>query len=271
MKKSGKLVQERISSLSRTEEEMPPKTVFRGMPGQVQTGKFFYACFIESFLNFLFGKYISGEKVSEQRAWSLCEVKIMLVCLDPGHGGSDCGSVGYSLFEKDICLEIAFRVRRKLLEYHDISVTMTRSVDMYVNASERSKWANRQNADLFLSIHTNASPDPALCGFASYVSVTAGLKSRQIQCWLHNQLANFLRKYGVVDLGKKNDTETVWGRLQELRDVKMPAITIASLYITHMRENHLLSDPDFLDRYAETISSGIARIYHCQKKAPVVK
>lgn len=190
----------------------------------------------------------------------------MLVCLDPGHGGDDWGAIGYSLFEKDVCLEIAFRVRRKLLHYHDISVTMTRSVDVNLGAEERSRWANQQNADLFLSIHTNASPDPTMGGFSSYVSVIAGLKSRRIQCWLHNQLANFLRNYGVVDLGKKNDTETVEGRLQELRDVKMPAITIASLFITHMRENHLLSDSDFLDLYAGTISSGIANIYHCKKK-----
>lgn len=242
------------------------KIASRDMPGQVQARNSFHTDFIELFLNSLFVKYISGEKVNEQEALSLCEVKIMLVCLDPGHGGDDWGSIGYSLLEKDVCLEIAFRVRHKLLNYQDISVTMTRSVDMNVSAEERSKWANRQNADLFLSIHTNASADPAMCGFSSYVSVTAGLKSRQIQCWLHNQLANFLRTYGVMDLGKKNDTETVGGRLQELRDVKMPAFTIASLFITHMRENHLLSDSDFLDLYAETISSGIAHIYHCKKR-----
>lgn len=190
----------------------------------------------------------------------------MLVCLDPGHGGDDWGSVGYSLTEKDVCLEIAFRVRRKLLNYENLSVTMTRSVDTNVSAKERIEWANRQNADLFISIHTNASPDPTMSGFTSYVSVIAGLEARKIQCWLHNQLTSFLRKYDVIDLGKKNDTETVEGKIQELRGVNMPAITVASLFITHMRENHLLSDARFLDLYAETITAGIARIYHLKKK-----
>ncbi|KYQ86431.1 MULTISPECIES: N-acetylmuramoyl-L-alanine amidase [Thermoactinomyces] len=193
----------------------------------------------------------------------------MLVCLDPGHGGEDLGSVGYSLAEKDVCLEIAFRVRRKLLNYEGLSVTMTRSVDTHVSARERIEWANRQNADLFLSIHTNASPDPTMSGFASYVSVIAGLEERKIQCWLHNQLTSFLRKYGVMDLGKKNDTETAEGKIQELRGVNMPAITVASLFITHMRENHLLSDARFLDQYAETITEGIARIHQCQKKEKI--
>ncbi|MBA4495558.1 N-acetylmuramoyl-L-alanine amidase [Paenactinomyces guangxiensis] len=193
----------------------------------------------------------------------------VLVCLDPGHGGSDYGSVGFFLTEKDVCLDLAFRIGRKLQNYEGISVTMTRSIDMDTTAEERSGWANQQKADLFLSIHTNASSDSTASGFASYVSVCAGSKARRIQCWLHNQIVCFLRKYGVCDLGKKNDTESFTGHLKELRLVEMPAITLASLYITHTKENHLLSDSEFLDRYADCIAEGVAKIFQCQLKSTV--
>lgn len=193
----------------------------------------------------------------------------MLVCLDPGHGGSDTGAVGFSLTEKDVCLDIAFRIQRKLQNYEGISVTMTRSIDIDTTAEDRSRWANEHDADLFLSIHTNASIDPSISGFASYVSVIAGSQARRIQCWLHNQVVCFLRKHGIDDLGKKNDTESFTGQLLELRQVKMPAITLASLYITHSRDHHLLANSHFLDEYAQCIAEGIARIYVCKPKEQI--
>ncbi|MFC7441867.1 N-acetylmuramoyl-L-alanine amidase family protein [Laceyella putida] len=190
----------------------------------------------------------------------------MLVCLDPGHGGEDYGAVGPMLTEKEVCLDIARRIHRELLHYDGIRVTMTRSLDIRLSAEERIRWANQCDADLFLSIHTHASLDPNVSGFASYVSVIAGHEARRIQCWLHNQIAFFMRKYGVADLGKKNDTEWIDGQLLELRQVKMPAIAVKSLSITHAEDNHLLSDYQFREEYAQCIAAGIARIYQCRRK-----
>lgn len=192
----------------------------------------------------------------------------MLICLDPGHGGTDLGAVGYSLTEKEVCLELAFRIREKLAKYDGISVTMTRSIDLDTTPEERSRWANEQKADLFISIHTNASIDPMASGFTSYVSVVAGSEVRRIQCWLHNRVVCFLRQYGVRDLGKKNDTESLTGKLHELRGVQMPAIALASLYITHSKDHQLLSDAVFKERYAECIADGLVMIYQCQQKQP---
>lgn len=191
---------------------------------------------------------------------------MMLVCLDPGHGGADMGAVGFSLMEKEVCLDLAYRVRRKLHFYDGISVTMTRLIDIGLSAEERIGWANQQNADLFISLHTHASVDPSESGFATYVSVFAGLEARRLQCWMHNRLVNFLRNYQVCDLGKRNDTETPLGQLPELRQAKMPAIAIASLHITHSKENFLLADSRFLDDYASAIAEGISNIYECKQK-----
>jgi N-acetylmuramoyl-L-alanine amidase len=190
----------------------------------------------------------------------------ILVCLDPGHGGGDSGAVGFSLKEKEVCLDLAYRIERQLHHYDGIRVTMTRSLDVDKSPYERSRWANSQQADLFLSIHTNASSDPNETGFSSYVSVIAGSHARRIQCWLHNRIASFLRTFGIMDLGKKNDTETDGGKLTELRQVKMPAITLGSLFITHAKDNVLLRDASFRDEYAKCIAQGIANIYRCRPK-----
>jgi N-acetylmuramoyl-L-alanine amidase len=190
----------------------------------------------------------------------------MLVCLDPGHGGTDTGAVAFSLAEKDVCLDIAFRVRKKLLEYDGIRVAMTRCADVELTPEERSRFANEQKADLFLSFHTPAFTDPAVSGFATYVSVVAGHQARRIQCWLHNQIVCFLRRYDVADLGKKNDTESATGKMPELRLARMPAIVLAALLFSQWQENSLLTDPEFLDRYAGSVAEGVARIYQCRRK-----
>lgn len=194
----------------------------------------------------------------------------MLVCLDPGHGGADWGAIGFSLKEKEVCLDLAYRIRRKLRSYNGISVTMTRLIDTGLSQQERICWANSQKADLFISLHTLSSVDPSECGFATYVSVFAGSETRQVQCWLHNRIVRFLRNYQVCDLGKRNDTESPSGPIHEWRQLNMPALAIASLHITHFRENRLLSDAQFLDAYASTIAEGIASIYqYCHQNTRV--
>jgi N-acetylmuramoyl-L-alanine amidase len=190
----------------------------------------------------------------------------VLICLDPGHGGTDRGSIGFSSFEKDVCLDIAYRVERKLLRYEGIEVTMTRSFDLNTSWRERSAWANQQKANLFLSFHINASPDESMSGFSSYVSVLAGSQTRRMQCWLHNKIAYFLRRCGVPDLGKKNDTESFTGSLQSLGQVSMPAIALGTLFITNPREHALLNDNNFLDQYANCVADALASIFRCKKK-----
>jgi len=190
----------------------------------------------------------------------------VLICLDPGHGGSDQGAAGRSLLEKDVCLDIADRVEKKLSAYDGIRVIMTRSEDIEVSINDRCDWANRQNADLYVSFHTNFSVNPSDSGFTSYVSVFAGSKTRCIQRCLHNKIAYFLRQLGVIDLGKKNDTESMTGSLEELRMVQMPAIALGSLFITNDREHHLLNNDHFLNQYADCISESIATMYQCSRK-----
>lgn len=80
----------------------------------------------------------------------------LVVVLDPGHGGSDSGAVGYGLREKDLTLKIANYCKQKLLEYSHVEVYMTRTADTDNNLANRVAYAKTFNPDVFVSIHINA-------------------------------------------------------------------------------------------------------------------
>lgn len=92
------------------------------------------------------------------------------VVIDAGHGGNDTGAIGPSgVKEKDITLQIAMRVREKLLgEFPNVEVIMTRDDDTTLALQDRTNTANSAAADLFISIHCNASPFKRVRGVETY-------------------------------------------------------------------------------------------------------
>ena len=82
---------------------------------------------------------------------------VRTIVIDPGHGGKDPGAVGHNnTHEKDIALEIGKQLRDRLSQYKEYHVLMTRDEDVFVPLSKRVKFANDNNADLFVSIHINS-------------------------------------------------------------------------------------------------------------------
>ncbi len=91
------------------------------------------------------------------------------VVIDAGHGGHDSGAVGRSAKEKDINLAVALRLGKKIEQYNkDVKVVYTRKRDVFVTLKGRADIANRHNADLFISIHTN-SASPSAYGTETYI------------------------------------------------------------------------------------------------------
>jgi N-acetylmuramoyl-L-alanine amidase len=92
------------------------------------------------------------------------------IVIDPGHGGRDPGAVGPSgSFEKDRTLEISLMVRDLLrIRIPDLRVVLTRSTDEYVSLGSRTRIANRNRADLFVSIHCNAAQNRDANGFETF-------------------------------------------------------------------------------------------------------
>jgi N-acetylmuramoyl-L-alanine amidase len=91
------------------------------------------------------------------------------VVIDPGHGGDDPGAVGFKgVPEKEITLDIARRVESILSGSYGIRVVLTRRDDTFTPLARRTAYANRRNADAFVSLHLNATPSHTLSGLETY-------------------------------------------------------------------------------------------------------
>jgi N-acetylmuramoyl-L-alanine amidase len=96
-------------------------------------------------------------------------LKVARIVIDPGHGGHDTGTIGPSgLEEKDLVLDVGLRLRKLIETETDSEVFMTRSTDKFIPLEERTAIANEDGADLFISIHANASSDQRVRGIETY-------------------------------------------------------------------------------------------------------
>ena len=96
--------------------------------------------------------------------------KAYTVVLDAGHGGKDPGAVGKISQEKDLNLSLVLEMGRLLNEqYPDVKVVYTRSTDVFIPLQTRADIANKNNADLFISIHTNASESKDAKGVETFI------------------------------------------------------------------------------------------------------
>ena len=105
------------------------------------------------------------------------------VVIDAGHGGKDPGGVSRdkSTYEKHLVLDIAKRLGGKIkTKYPDVRVVYTRASDVYVTLNERAEIANRNNADLFISIHTNAAASTAARGASVHVLGQSGNPNKDL-------------------------------------------------------------------------------------------
>ena len=95
-------------------------------------------------------------------------LSVSRIVIDPGHGGHDPGAAGGGTTEAELVLDIALRLERLLTKVPAVEVVLTRRTDTYVPLHERTLMANREGADLFLSIHANASPNTLARGVETY-------------------------------------------------------------------------------------------------------
>ena len=102
---------------------------------------------------------------NEKKKW-----EFKTIVIDAGHGGKDPGAVGYrGTKEKDIALDVAKRLEKKLSKNMNVKIIMTRDEDIFLRLSERTKIANESNGNLFISIHTNAAEDRRASGFETFL------------------------------------------------------------------------------------------------------
>lgn len=95
-------------------------------------------------------------------------LSVQRIVIDAGHGGHDPGAQANGIVEKDLVLDVALRLQKLLEAQPGMEVVLTRGTDEYIPLEERTAIANRAGADLFLSIHANASPRAEARGLETY-------------------------------------------------------------------------------------------------------
>jgi N-acetylmuramoyl-L-alanine amidase len=220
------------------------------------------------------------------------------IVIDPGHGGRDPGAHGpRGTEEKDITLKVALKLRDLLKKDPGVRVLMTRERDVFVELEDRARYANGNEADLFVSIHVNSHPQRSVRGIEIYhfgeakdqralelaarengtplSSTGVGweylvadlLTTKKIEAslelaWTTKEamIAHLNGHYALVDHGVKTAPFYV------LRFTSMPSILAEIAYISNATEEDLLRTGTFVTRVAESLREGVTAFLAASKQ-----
>ena len=221
------------------------------------------------------------------------------IVLDPGHGGKDPGAIGVDgIAEKDIVLGVARRLADKLKAL-GIDVVLTRKDDRFIPLEDRTAIANAESADLFISLHVNASPNSEARGVETYyldnTTDEAALrmaarengiardKISDLQFILSDMVQN-LKLEDSITLAHRlqgSVVTQVGGRYGEVRDLgvkkaqfyvlvgaRMPSVLVEMFFVTNRVEARALATDEYQQALAEALFDGIKKY---QESALVVK
>lgn len=215
----------------------------------------------------------------------------IVIMLDPGHGGEDSGAVGkYKTREKDVVLQIARRLR-SLIEKGNMKVYMTRNEDIFIPLQVRVAKAQKQRADLFVSIHADAFTSRQPSGSSVFALSTKGATSTAAKYLAQTQNASdliggvsksgdryvdhtmfdmvqsltiadslkfgkaVLNKLGKINKLHKNQVEQAGFAVLKAPDI--PSILVETAFISNVEEERKLKTATFQQEVAESILAGI--------------
>ncbi|KAF0185140.1 MAG: N-acetylmuramoyl-L-alanine amidase [Nitrospirae bacterium] len=221
------------------------------------------------------------------------------IVIDAGHGGHDPGAVGKSgLYEKDVVLDIALQVKSVLLKhYPGYDVVLTREKDVFIPLDERAAIANRVKADLFVSIHANASTNRKAGGIETYLlnwtndeesirvaareNAISVKKMRQVQNEVTAMLASLERQSkrdesvklaGYIQNSMISDVTQTYPQVNNLGvkqalfyvlvGAKMPSALVEVAFISNPEEEILLAKDAYRRRIASAVAAGIHSYFH---------
>ncbi len=254
-------------------------------------------------------QYELGSFKEEQQEIDILDSKNIVkrkIVIDAGHGGHDPGAIGPNgLREKDVVLDIALKVRELMKKKPHYEIILTRDSDIFIPLDKRAEIANKAEADLFISIHANATPNNHAKGIETYILnwtddeqairvaarenaisvkkqkqlkgelgiVLASLereakrdKSVHIAGYLHNSIVSNLKtNYLRHDNGLKQALFYV------LVGAKMPSCLLEISYISNPEEEALLSDESYRLSIAKAIVDGIENYFSKSNKVKQVK
>jgi len=138
------------------------------------------------------GRHAKREAESEADAPSPETAGKPVIVLDPGHGGEDYGAPGVGgILEKDVVLDVAFKLEKLLESELGAIVRLTRRKDVFIPLAERTNLANDFDATIFISLHANASPGGKLSGVETYYLDNTGDKASEKLAERENRSVRF--------------------------------------------------------------------------------
>jgi N-acetylmuramoyl-L-alanine amidase len=223
--------------------------------------------------------------------------RLVVVAIDPGHGGEDPGATGPSgLHEKDVVLQIALRLRDRINALPDMRAMLTRDADYFVPLHERVRKARRVQADLFVSIHADAFMTPKARGASVFALSQNGATSSAAR-WMANrenaadliggvnvnsrepsvmramldmsttaQIRDSLKLGGEVlgqigKVGRLHKASVEQAGFAVLKAPDVPSILVESAFISNPEEEAKLRDPEYQARLVEALAHGIQRYF----------
>lgn len=197
-------------------------------------------------------------------------IKVKTICIDPGHGGNDPGYQVGPNDEKNYTLLLAQEVRGQL-KTAGFKVVLTRTTDVKIPLEERTAVARRAGADLFISLHFNASETARneVKGTEIFCCAPAGATSTNARGegdtqWVvgnrhdeknallaYEMQKSYVKNLGVEDRGMKR------ARFEVLREATMPAILIEGGFMSHPAEGKKIYDPAYRKQMAHSIVEGV--------------
>ena len=233
-----------------------------------------------------------ADQALAQRVEELKKSRRLIVAVDAGHGGDDPGAIGHRrLQEADITLAIAKRLKAELDQVPGVTAVLTRTGDYFIPLRKRMEIARRYQADLFLSIHCNASRDREATGTEVYFLSMTGATDEAARSVAEKENAADLIGGVPPETGdellsilfdlRQNDTVRQSSELAEelidalnadsrlqtrgvkqagfvvLKAPEIPSVLVETAFITNAREAAMLKDVQFQRRFAEMLSDGV--------------
>ncbi len=219
-------------------------------------------------------------------------LKIGRIVVDAGHGGHDTGTIGPNgLREKDLVLDVALRLGKLLDSRMGAEVVYTRDDDTFVPLETRTAIANQQEADLFISIHANSSPDPSARGVETYYlnftssrdALDVAARENAVSEKSIHELQDLVKKIALkekieeshefaADVQQSLYTGLATSRNSSLRDrgvkkapfivligANMPSILAEISFISNPGDEHKLETPEYRQKIAESLYRGVAK------------
>lgn len=225
--------------------------------------------------------------------------RLIIVALDPGHGGEDPGAIGPTgLREKDVVLALALMLRERLNAVPGMRVMLTRDGDYFVPLQERVRKARRVQADLFVSLHADAFFRPEARGASVFALSARGASSSSAARWMAER-ENAADAVGGVNIARVRDAQLLQamldmsttaqikdslklghevltrigqvGRLHKrqveqagfavLKAPDIPSILVETAFISNPEEEALLRDRVYRQQLVEALATGIRRYF----------